>query len=198
MIFKFKILFVFLSFSAYAIGQKPFKQELWWSAWHPVAALKVKKIHKKAMILFKNDDNKLLLDNYTNGGKLDAFRHVFFMAAFSQKINIKKLRKLGIAHEKGNYHQFLKQTKENDEAPDSLSNVMDLTNNELGFKIGSENKKKTLEELKQEVIKEIKEGKAVIMKRQQNGKYVDCNNKIIDAGIYKGKWFVPKCLVSSK
>ena len=194
---KLKIFLLLISFSYCALAQKPFKQELYWAIWHPIAALKVKKIHKRVLIVYNKSDTKLLLDNYGNGGKLDAFRHVFFMSAFSQKIKVKKLRKLGIAHEKGNYHQFLKLGTENGEVPDSLGSVMDLSNNELGFKIGLENKKKTLEELKEEVIKEIKEGKAIVMKRKKTGAYVDCNNKIIDLELYKGKWFVPKCLVPS-
>ncbi|MDP1800605.1 MAG: hypothetical protein Q8L81_04590 [Bacteroidota bacterium] len=194
---KLKIFLLLFSFSYGILAQKPFKQELWWSVWHPFAALKVKKIHKKVSIVYNANNTKLLLDGYTTGGRLDAFRHAFFMAAFAQKIKIKKLRKLGIAHEKGNYRQFLKRQSENGELPDSLGSVMDLANNELGFKIGSENKKKTLEELKGEVIKEINNGKALVMKRA-NGSYVDCNNKIIDSLSYKGKWFVPKCLVPSK
>ena len=83
------------------------------------------------------------------------------------------------------------------ERPDSLGNVMDLINNELGFKIGSENKKNSLGELKEIVITEIKNGKSVIIKRNKHGMYVECDNKIIDMQLYKGKWFVPKCLVPS-
>ena len=80
------------------------------------------------------------------------------MAAFAQKIKIKKLKKLGIAHEKGNYRQFKKYQNEEGERPDSLSNVMDLKNNDLGLKIGSENKKISLADLKELVINEIKNG----------------------------------------
>ena len=119
------------------------------------------------------------------------------MSVLSQKIKVKKLRKLGIAHEKGNYRQFKNHQNEEGERPDSLGNVMDLINNELGFKIGSENKKNSLGELKEIVITEIKNGKSVIIKRNKHGMYVECDNKIIDMQLYKGKWFVPKCLVPS-
>ena len=108
-----KLILLILSISFCATAQKPFKQELCWSLWHPFAALKVRKIHKKVSLLFNESNNKLLLDSYSTGGKLDAFRHVFFMSAFAQKIKTKKLRKLGIAHEKGNYRQFLKNQNEN-------------------------------------------------------------------------------------
>jgi hypothetical protein len=119
------------------------------------------------------------------------------MAAFSQKIGTRKLRTLGIAHEKANYRAFRRSETEEGELPDSLGSVMDLVNNELGFKIGCENKKMGLEELKQRCIEEIKAGKALIMKRDAFGKYLDCEGKEIDLKMYTHQWNIPKCLVSS-
>ncbi len=198
MICRIIIFCVIVSISSQSKAQKASRQELCWAIWHPFAALKMKKIKKQATLIYNQPEIKTSLDNYSSGGKLDAFRHTFFMAAFAQKIKTKKLRKLGIAHEKGNYHQFLKREKENSEVPDSLSNAMDLANNELGFTIGSANKNVSLEELKQTVIKEILNGKAFILKRNKEGHFVDCNNNLIDPAAYSGKWFVPKCLVPSK
>ncbi len=192
------ILFIVLtSISLKSNGQKASKPEILWALGHPFAALKMKKIKKKAEIIYNQPDIKTLLDNYSSGGKLDAFRHVFFMAAFAQHIKIKKLRKLGIAHEKGNYRQFLKHKTENGEVPDSLSNVMDLANNELGFEIGVAYKDLNLEKLKELVIWKIKTGHASILKRNKQGSFVDCNDNIIDLKLYAGKWFVPKCLTIS-
>lgn len=196
MIYRLILFIALLSISLQSKSQKPCKQELCWALGHPFAALKVKKIKKKADLIYNRPDIKARFD-YSSGGKLDAFRHVFFMAAFAQEIKIKKLRKLGIAHEKGNYKQFLKHKTENGELPDSLSCVMDLANNELGFTIGANNKDKKLEQLRPIVIKEILDGKAFILKRNREGRYVDCNNKVIDPGLFSGKWFVPKCLVPS-
>ena len=65
------------------------------------------------------------------------------------------------------------------------------------LKIGSENKKISLADLKELVINEIKNGKAQIIKRNKQEMYVECNDQIIDMQLYKGKWFVPKCLVPS-
>ncbi len=197
MFYKLKIVFLFLSITLHLNCQKPFKQELCWALQHPFAALKVKKIRNKADRIYNEATVKTELDSLSSGGKLDAFRHTFYMAVFAQKIKIKKLRKLGIAHEKGNYKQFLKNGTENGERADSLANVMDLNNNELGLKIGSANKKISLDELKQRVIKEIKAGHALIMKRNKENRYVDCNGMVIDPKLYTGKWFVPKCLVPS-
>lgn len=138
-----------------------------------------------------------LLDQYANGGKLDAFRHVFAMAYFSKFVKVKKLRKLGKAHEKGNYRQFLKGLEEEGEVPDSISSVMDLKNNELGFSLGCELKKNSAEELKQKVIEKINTGAAFIIKRNKEGIYVDCEGSIIPPEKIKGTWGIPKCLVGS-
>ena len=139
-----------------------------------------------------------LLDVFENGGKLDAFRHAFAMAYFSKYVSIRKLRKLGKAHEKGNYLQFLGNTNdEGGELPDSLSSAMDLKNNEVGFSIAEEVKKLSVEEIKQKVFEQIQSGKAFIIKRNKEGLYLDCADNIISRGrIYK-QWNIPKCLVAS-
>ena len=139
--------------------------------------------------------SKKELDGFESGGKTDAFRHVFFMAALSQKISVRKLRKLGKAHEKGNYKQFLKLQNEQGELPDSLGSVMDLQNNEVGFKIGTSNKNAEPQELKAKVIDAIKNGEAVYFKRNAEGNYVTCDGKTIERKNYK--WFVPKCLIKT-
>jgi len=87
--------------------------------------------------------------------------------------------------------------KEDGERPDSLSSVMDLHNNELGFVIGANHKHLKPEELSVLVIKEIENGKALIMKRKKNGAYLDCNDQVLEIKTYSEKWFVPKCLVPS-
>jgi hypothetical protein len=194
---KLKIALLLIISSSLLNGQKPFKEEVFWAIWHPVAAIKVKKMYSKAYVIYTQPTIKTALDSFNNGGKLDAFRHVFFMATFAQKIKLKKLKKLGLAHEKGNYRQFKKGQNEEGERPDSLSNVMDLKNNELGLKIGSENKNLSLVELKQNVIQQINEGKALIILRNAKGLYLDCNNSPLDLKLYTHNWYIPKCLVQS-
>jgi len=173
------------------------KYEKRWGIFHPFAALKVRKIYKDCLPFYESMKKNNIPDGYVNGGKLDAFRHSYFMAAFSQKIKIKKLRKLGIAHEKGNYLDFLKGIKEEGEVPDSLSQVMDLHNNELGFEIGKANKNADLNTLKALVIEEIKKGKALYFRRSLNGQYLNCNDEIIVTESYPAKWFIPKCLIKT-
>ncbi|MGZ4100232.1 MAG: DUF6973 domain-containing protein, partial [Bacteroidia bacterium] len=129
-VFTFFIGIMLLSLSCGA--QKRSKYEWCWAFSHPIAAIKVKHISKTCYAVYKHDLTiREQLDTFSNGGKLDAFRHVFFMAAFAQKVKTKKLRKLGIAHEKGNYQAFLHSKKEEGEIADSISTVMDLQNNEV-------------------------------------------------------------------
>lgn len=174
------------------------KYEYRWALWHPFAALKIKKQLPKAMLIYKEVKQQKLLDTFENGGKLDAFRHTYTMAYLSRTIKVKKLRKLGKAHEKGNKLQFLKQDLEFGERPDSLAGEMDLRNNELGFCIGGKHKWLNDQELKDEVLNEIKEGKAWYLKRDQDGKYIDCEGNVLNLEDFRGKWFIPKCLIKGK
>ena len=194
---KFLNIFFACLFINGAHAQQVSKWDILWGISHPFSAIKIKKISKSLIGIYNLNELKLELDSFENGGKLDAFRHTFFMAAFAQNVRISKLRKLGLAHEKGNYRQFLKNQKENKEIPDSMGTVMDLFNNELGFKIGSENNKISLIDLKNSVLKEIQNGNALIIKRDKLGNYIDCENSIIDITLFFKKWYVPKCLVKS-
>lgn len=174
------------------------RYEFFWSLRHPFAALKVKKIYKQLKPYYVEDELKKNLDAFSSGGKLDAFRHVYYMAAFAQKIKAKKVLKLGKAHEKTNYLRFKRGKFENDVLADSMSCVMDLKNNEIGVKLGSENKKLTLEELKQAAMQLIQKGNAFFLSIDNQGRFLDCQNQVINLADYKGKWFIPKCLLGLK
>lgn len=181
------------------ISQNPTysKHEYWWAVFHPIAAMKIKSIARQCEVIRTNSKQDGRLDNFLNGGKSDAYRHVFYMAAFAQKVKPKKVKKLGIAHEKNNYHQFLKAESEFAEIPDSLTCVMDLENNKRGIEIGKANKKLSLIELSELVINEIQLGHAFIIKRDKAGNFLTCDEKIIEIKTYSKKWFIPKCLVAS-
>lgn len=192
---KFVLVLVALVLSDVMLANpKVSKYEFWWSFWHPVAAIKVKKVYKKANAFYNESELSKELDSYSSGGKLDAFRHVFYMAAFAQKVNGRKLIKLGKAHEKSNYLQFKRGNHEEGELPDSAGSAMDFLNNEIGVRLGIENKSVSLEELKNKTIELVKKGEAMIILRNKEGKYINCNNEVIDMELYKGKWNNPKCI----
>jgi hypothetical protein len=192
--FSIVLVFLFAEIRSQKISNRS-RYEKCWAFTHPFAALKVKKIYKRCAPLYEEIKKNKVLDSFENGGKLDAFRHVFFMAAFSQKIKTKKVKKLGTAHEKGNHSNFLKHIKEDGELADSLSTVMDLQNNELGFRIGCSNKKIELQNLKNLVIEELKKGEAYYFKRNVSGQYLNCAGEVIILEKYQSRWFIPKCLV---
>jgi hypothetical protein len=197
--FSFLILLLIIHSAIPGAGQTPRLSvpEFFWALGHPVAALKVKQISKKCVRTFLSAEIKPHLDTYSDGGTLDAYRHVYYMAAFAQKINTRKLRRLGLAHEKSNYRQFRKHRLEDGSQPDSLASVMDLHNNELGLAIGCNFRHVPSEELKKLVLNAIKEGKAVILKRNQSGKFLDCYDRVIDPAQFYNSWYVPKCIVPS-
>lgn len=174
------------------------KYEKHWAIWHPFAAVKVKKHQAEMYAVYKEVKQQHLLDTFENGGKLDAFRHTFAMAYFSKYVKASKLRKLGKAHEKANHWQFLHSlTDEDGELSDSLSSVMDLRNNDIALSLSKEVKSLSTEEIKLKVISLIKNGNVFIMKRNAQGKYLDCDNKIIPPEKIQGIWNTPKCLVKS-
>lgn len=187
-----------LCFSSQLFGQHSIsKYERCWALAHPFAAIKIKKQLLNAMLVYKEVEKTKVLDTLAFGGKLDAFRHTYVMAYLARVIKVKKLRKLGIAHEKGNKRGFYKNKLEFAERADSMACEMDLRNNEVGFIIGTAHKQATNEELKQMVLSEIKNGKTWYLKRNANYQYVTCNYDIISLHEYKGIWYVPKCLVNT-
>ena len=164
---------------------------------HPFASIKIKKHFKEAMVVYKEVKHSKVLDTLDSGGKLDAFRHSFTMAYLVRFVNTKKLRKLGEKHEKGNKNGFFEHKNEENERSDSLACVMDLRNNELGFMMGALKKKATIEELKNAILEQISLGNAWYLKKNNQNKYVSCNNEPILIEKYKNQWFIPKCLIKT-
>lgn len=171
------------------------KYEKKWAFAHPFVALKIKKQLPHAMSIYLEVKKSRLLDTLENGGKLDAFRHTYTMAFLARSIKGSKLRKLGEAHEKGDKLRFINNQNEFGERPDSLSCEMDLKNNEVGLSIGKQHAHLNAEDLKQEVINAIKQGKTWYIKRDASAQYTDCEGNLINMGLYHRKWVVPKCLI---
>lgn len=196
---KFSLLTIALILSIKLPSQKKglFDPVALWGISHPFAAVKIQKINRQCLSIYHQKELKTRLDSFSSGGQLDAFRHVFFMAAFHQKVKAKKLRKLGRAHENKNYRQFLKGETPGEWQHDSLSMVMDLHNNEVAFGLKTDTHSVSLEELKEKVIQSLLSGKALIMKRNRKGQLLKCDNSLLRPEDYGKVWYIPKCLVSS-
>lgn len=194
-VFSVAFLFVILSTSCSSLKSYG-KYQKRWAYSHPFAAIKLKKEKSRCDIIYNAVKDANSLDKFENGGKLDAFRHLFYMAVFSSKVAGHKVKKLGIAHEKDNYQLFLKSKNEDGEKPDSLSCEMDLLNNALGIELAKSLKKGTsVTEIRTKCINQISEGKAYFMKRDSLGNYLTCEGTKIDLNLYKQIWNIPKCLV---
>lgn len=186
--------FIFCVFMLFS-KPRPSKYEFFWAIRHPFSALKVKRVYKKASLIYVLQKQKQQPDSFSVNGKLDAFRHVFFMAAFSQKIKSNKLVKLGEAHEKANYKQFECDPKREKVQQDSLSTVMDLNNNRIGIKLGKDCDGCPLEELRDKVLFLIESKRVYFIRRNKEGNYITNTNEIIQISDFNGKWFIPFDLV---
>lgn len=178
-------------------SQKISRPEKWWAATHPFIARKTFLISKEASKTASEMEKEKILDGDGNGGRIDAFRHAYWMALLSQKIKIKKALKLGMAHEKGNYLQFKKHQLEEGTLPDSMSSVMDLWNNKVGAELGYLNRELNKNDLKEKIMKAITIGEMCILKKDSMGNYLQCNLEVIDLNQYR-QWNIPKCLIGSE
>ena len=99
-----------LFFSAISVSQSNWKQfkklsspKKIWVLFHPFKANKALMVSKEAYRIADSIKKSPLLDGDASGGQVDAFRHAFWMASLTAEIGWRKARKLGVAHEKGNY-----------------------------------------------------------------------------------------------
>ncbi|PJB15106.1 MAG: hypothetical protein CO118_05150 [Flavobacteriales bacterium CG_4_9_14_3_um_filter_32_8] len=168
--------------------------EKWWVVSHPFVAKKALKVTIYTREIAKEVKEDKLLKGEGNGDQIDAFRHTFWMANLMLEIGGRRAKKLGKAHEKGNYKDFKKHRLEDGILPDRISSEMDLFNNEVGIELG---KKCSKFELKSIVIDLVLNGNCKIIKMDKEGSFIDCEGNIIPAESLKGKWENEKCLVSS-
>lgn len=181
---------------------KPFRQlsrpEKVWAVLHPFKAKKSYACALRARIVTDSLEKAGVFTDRT-GGQLDAFRHAYWMALMIN-VGLKEetVRTIGEKHEKGNYLDFRKGNAEDSIVPDSMSCVMDLKNNEKGIELGKQfrdgDKKISLINL---IIIQIWNGKLFILKKDENGNYMDCEGKYIDLNKFIRIWSIPKCLVGS-
>lgn len=173
------------------------RPEIIWALTHPFVAFKAFKLTRISLGISESMRADTTLDGQWIGGQLDAFRHAYWMAMLAQKIKAKKVISLGNAHEKGNYLDYKKGRLEENAVPDSVNCVMDYYNNARGVQLGCENRKVSPAELKEIIKKDILAGNMKIVARDENGRFVDCNDKPIDMSYWTHKWGIPKCLVPS-
>ncbi len=202
---KLIITILFLLFSNFGMAQNNIFSkflsmslaEQWWLVTHPLSAKKAYTITQETLQLVNETISDPELDGDYSGGQVDAFRHCFWMASLTQQIGARPAKKLGIAHEKGNYRQFKKHKLEEDILPDSVSCEMDLRNNKVGINLGKNNPKADKSELINLVKQAIFNGELWIIKKDKSKQFLDFNGNLLQKSDYQGRWKSPKCLVPS-
>ncbi|MCW3084290.1 MAG: hypothetical protein JWP12_1656 [Bacteroidetes bacterium] len=202
-----QIVFIFLFLFSFAAAaqhpaRKQFKSisrpEKCWAFTHPFVAKKAFKITGIVRADVDSIKNINIIGTDLDGGKLDAFKHAYWMASLSLSIGTKKALKLGKAHEKGNYLEYKKHKLEDSILPDSLSSAMDLANNAAGVAVfGNCRTVRDRRETQGKVLHALMEGKLFMIKKDKHGNYLTCDGQLIDMNVWKGKWGIPKCLIAS-
>ncbi len=168
-----------------------------WVVFHPFKAKKAYQVSKEVLKITDSIRNQNSIGKDINGGKLDAFKHSFWIARLSEQIGKKSALSLGEAHEKGNYQTYKKDQKEDGYVPDKISSEMDLYNNNIGAKIAAENNHSIQNDLVKIILDEINLGKMKILKKDTLGNFLTCEGVIIPKDSLKGKWENNKCLIYS-
>lgn len=168
-----------------------------WVIFHPFKAKKAFRISEEANKVSDSIKKTNVLYKDASGGKVDAFRHAFWMARLRQELGKSAARSLGKAHERENYKTFKKRKLEDGSVPDEISSVMDLHNNEQGLALVVKDEIVSQKELIIRIIKAIKSGKMKIIKKDSKGNFLTCVGIVISPKSLKGKWKNNKCLIAS-
>jgi hypothetical protein len=168
-----------------------------WVFMHPFKAKKAFVITKDVLVDVDSIKMLNIIGKDNNGGKLDAFKHAYWMASIANTIGARRTRKLGIAHEKGNKIQFKKHQLEDSMLPDSMTTVMDLHNNIVGIKLVANKNNASKSDIQKWIMNALNEGQLKIIKKDKQGNFLTCDGSVIALSEWHGKWNIPKCLVSS-
>lgn len=195
------VLFLATAASAQHSAKKKFKElsppEKTWVIFHPFVAKKALKLSELARAESKALISDPRLDGDENGGQIDAFRHAYWMTLLSQHMCWRKARSLGVAHEKGNYINWKKNRLEDMALTDSIASVMDMKNNSYGINLSRQSGKINVDTLKTVIINAILEGELIILWKNKEGKFLDCDGILADDQIRLEKWSKSRCLVPS-
>ena len=168
-----------------------------WVMLHPFSANNAYSISKEVDELSKEMIENNQLDADGAGGKIDAFRHAYWMALLTIEMGPARARWLGKAHEKKNEKDFKKGRLEDGAVPDKVSKEMDLFNNEIGISIGEKYKNEHRKNIKQIVLDKLKEGEMVIISKDRNKNSLDKNGNIIPNEKWEKNWENERVLVPS-
>lgn len=171
------------------------KAERHWVIGHLFVAKRAYRVSLEARDRATRLESDPRLDHDKDGGEVDAFRHAYWMARLTQAIGKKKALKLGEAHERGNYQDYLEGRVEETHLPDSMASVMDRWNNRLGASVGEGCMSFSQDQLQERIIDEILQGRARKLLKSESGDPLDCSGKRIDRT--QKAWRRETCLIST-
>jgi len=170
--------------------------EKWWVVCHPFRAGKARDITLEVLRVTDSIADIGLIGRDYNGGRLDAFKHAYWMAALSIRIGKRAALKLGRAHEKGNYRSFKRGRAEDGSLPDKPSSDMDLYNNTAGAAVSGNKENWTEQKLIAEILRMVMEGELRVLKKQ-GGVFYSCEGRPLEPHEMSGYWENDKCMVPS-
>ena len=168
-----------------------------WTMGHIFVAKKAWKITEHCRFVTDSLEKLGIPDCDPSGGKLDAFRHTFWMATLSEKIGVRKSLSLGKAHEKGNFRDFKRNRLEEGDISDRAASDMDLYNNRIGIEIGIALKGATQKYVIDSILNAISKGKMLIVLKDSLRRSCDSSFNPIPEKNIRGKWVTPRVLVPS-
>jgi hypothetical protein len=169
-----------------------------WTLTHPFKAGKAFRLTTEVRHLIDSLQQQAYPDSFSHGGKLDAFRHAYWMAILTRNIGHRAARKLGNAHEKGNYKLFRKNIGEDGVVQDSSAVVMDLHNNQIGIQYAITHPDATPSSLQQLLLNALSNGELLILQRNNHGQLQRCDGSIPSTeNRSKQQWNLGYCIISS-
>lgn len=168
-----------------------------WAIGHLFIAKKAWVITERCRFVTDSLGKLEIPDRDPSGGKLDAFRHTFWMATLSEKIGVRKSLSLGRAHEQGNYRDFKRNRFEEGDIPDKTASDMDLFNNKIGVGIGMALKGTNEKIVIDSILRAMTKGSMRVILKDTLGRSCDSAFQPIPENTFKGKWITPRLLVPS-
>jgi hypothetical protein len=168
-----------------------------WAILHPFIAKRAWNVTQRCRFVTDSLGKMGIPDRDPSGGKLDAFRHSFWMATLSETIGVRRSLSLGRAHERGNYRDFKRKRFEEGDIPDKAATDMDLFNNKVGTGIGVVLKGTDEKHVIDSILSAISKGSMRIIFKDTQGRSCDSALMPVPQNNLHGKWITPRVLVPS-
>lgn len=173
------------------------RPEKTWVWIHPFVAKKAFRISTLSKNQYDKLKDSLNIVDYENGGKVDAFRHAWWMMNLCDEIGKRRALSLGKAHERKNKHDYKNNQKENGELPDKALVEMDLFNNKVSLELYKPKSKLSYNQKLRFILEELEKGSFLIISRNSEGFCLNQDGEIIQENAWKGKWNNDRTLVKS-